>query len=279
MTKSILSEPLQAELSCTARLDALAPHFTKADHGIADRILSHPQTMVRLSARELGRQCGVSEASVVRFAQKLGYNGLEELRQAVRHDLVTSQTAAGQEFPADNEVAEVLAKVVALCSQALEHLVAVLDVDELERAAAALEAADLVHFFAAGGSVRVAQHAAFKLMRMGYLSVVNPEPFAQMAQATLVGPNSVAFGISYTGATKSVNDALAVAGESGAMTVCLTNFAGTEMTEVADVQLITAAPGGVLAANSAQARIAQFAVLDSLVALITPRGGEEGITF
>ena len=114
-------------------------------------------------------------------------------------------------------------------------------------------------------------------MRMGYLAIAQPEPFAQMAQASLVGAQSVAIGISYTGSTKSVCDALSVAHDSGAITICLTNFAGTQITECASIQLITGAPGGVLAANSAQSRAAQLAVLDTLFALIPLRNvnGEE----
>ena len=43
-----------------------------------------------------------------------------------------------------------------------------------------------------------------------------------------------------------------------------------------EFQLITGAPGGILAANSAPARVAQFAVLDAICALIPPReGGRE----
>jgi RpiR family carbohydrate utilization transcriptional regulator len=162
---------------------------------------------------------------------------------------------------------------VSLCSQALQNLIEVLDTDLLAQAAKAVAAADCLHFFSAGGSVRIAQHAAFKLTRMGYLSVAYTDPYTQSAQAALLGPQSVALGLSYTGSTKTVIDALATAQESGAMTVCLTNFAGTPLSKVSDIALITGAPGGILAANSAPARVAQFAVLDAMCALIPPRSG------
>jgi DNA-binding MurR/RpiR family transcriptional regulator len=154
-----------------------------------------------------------------------------------------------------------------------------LDVNELARAAKVILAADRLHFFSAGGSMRVAQHAAFKLMRMGYLSIAHSDPYAQTAQASLIGADEVAIGLSFTGSTKAVIDALAVAKESGATTICLTNFASTPITQVSDIKLITGAPGGILAANSAPARAAQFAVLDAVCALIPPReGGQEATT-
>lgn len=278
MAEALLSESAQLEATCTARISTLYPHFTKADRAIADLTIDHPQTVARLSSRELGRQCGISEASVIRFVQKLGYDGLPEFKEALRRELMASQTPVSAHFSPEDSPAEVISKVVALCSQALQNLLAVLDVGELARAAEAISAAGSMHFFSAGGSMRVAQHAAFKLMRMGYLAVAHSDPYAQSAQAALLEAGAVAVGLSFTGSTKAVVDALAVAKGSGATTICLTNFAGTPITGVSDIQLITGAPGGILAANSAPARVAQFAVLDAICALIPPReGGREAI--
>jgi DNA-binding MurR/RpiR family transcriptional regulator len=203
---------------------------------------------------------------------------LLEFKEALRQELMTSQTPVTADFSPEDSPAEVMSKVVALCSQALQNLVTVLDINELARAAEAISAAECLHFFSAGGSMRVAQHAAFKLMRMGYLSIAHSDPLTQMAQASLIGAGEVAMGLSFTGSTKAVVDALAVVRENRATTICLTNFTGTPITGVSDIKLITGAPGGILAANSAPARVAQFAVLDAICALITPReGGREAI--
>jgi len=277
MSKNVLPEVFQYEIATTSRIFTLSPHFTRADQILADLTINHPQAVIKLSARELGRQCNVSEASVIRFAQKLGYEGLTDFKAALHQELATSQNPAWPDFYGKDTPSEALSKVVTLCSQALQSLISVLDTAELSRAADVINKADAIHFFAAGGSVRVAQHAVFKLMRMGYLAIGYSEIFAQMAQTSVLTSNSVAFGISFTGATKSVCDALAAAQDAGAHTVCLTNFAGTPMTLYSDTKLITGAPGGVLAANSAQARVAQFVVLDTLFSLIPIRsGGGEG---
>jgi RpiR family carbohydrate utilization transcriptional regulator len=273
-SKNALPEELQSELLTTARIFTLSPHFTRADQLIADLTINHPQTVIKLSARELGRQCNVSEASVIRFVQKLGYEGLTDFKEALHHELLTSQNPAWPDFYGKDTPNEALSKVITLCSQALQSLISVLDTDELARAAEAISNADAIHFFAAGGSVRVAQHTLFKLMRMGYLAIGYPEFYTQMAQTSILTPESVAFGISFTGSTKSVCDAMSAAGEAGATTICLTNFAGTPLTLLSEIKLITGAPGGVLAANSAQARVAQFVVLDTLFSLIPMRSTE-----
>ena len=275
MRKNVLREKNHVDLNTTARINTLSPHFTPADQLVADLTINHPQTVIKLSARELGRQCNISEASVIRFVQKLGYEGLTDFKAALQHELITSQTTAWPDFYGKDTPSEVLSKVVTLCTQALQSLVAVLDTNELAKAADIIKNADAIHFFAAGGSIRVAQHAVFKLMRMGYLAISYSELFTQMAQTSLLTSQSVAFGISYTGSTKSICDAMATAKEAGAHAICLTNFAGTPITLYSDLKLITGAPGGVLAANSAQARVAQFVVLDTLFSLIPIRNSGE----
>jgi RpiR family transcriptional regulator, carbohydrate utilization regulator len=273
MAKNRIHKDIQSELVTTTRIFTLTPHFTQADQLLADLTINHPQTVIKLSAREFGRQCGVSEASVIRFVQKLGYEGLTEFKSALHHELVISQNPAWPEFFGKDTPSEALSKVVNLCSQTLQSLMSVLDPNELARAAEVINNTDAVHFFSAGGSIRVAQHAVFKLLRMGYLAIGYSEQFTQMAQTSVLTPKSVAFGISFTGSTKSVCDALAAATEAGAHTIGLTNFAGTPMTGYADIKLITGAPGGLLAANSAHARVAQFVVLDALFSLVSIRNG------
>lgn len=275
MLKNALPDELQSELLTTTRIYTLSPHFTRADQVIVDLTINHPQTVIKLSARELGRQCNVSEASVIRFVQKLGYEGLNDFKEALHHELVISQNPAWPDYCGNYSPNEALSKVIALCSQALQNLMSVLDTDELARAADIISQADAIHFFAAGGSIRVAQHAIFKLMRMGYLAIGNAEYYAQMAQISVLTPRSVAFGISFTGGTKSVCDAMAAARDAGAHTIGLTNFAGTPILLYSDFKFITGAPGGVLAANSAQTRVAQFVVLDTLFSLIPDRIEDE----
>lgn len=72
---------------------ALSPSYQR----VADFILDHYHEAVFMSANQLGMALGVDAATVVRFAQKLGYTGypdlLEDLRKAIRHDLYRARTA------------------------------------------------------------------------------------------------------------------------------------------------------------------------------------------
>jgi DNA-binding MurR/RpiR family transcriptional regulator len=63
---------------------------------IAEYIVSNGTTVSFASLRELGQIIGVSESSIVRFAQELGYDGYPELRQQLRHDVKQRLSSAGR---------------------------------------------------------------------------------------------------------------------------------------------------------------------------------------
>ena len=57
---------------------------------LADYIQQNPRRAVFLRTRELAEACGVSEATVIRFVDRLGYSGYAEFIQALR-DLVDTE--------------------------------------------------------------------------------------------------------------------------------------------------------------------------------------------
>ncbi|MCL6431979.1 MAG: MurR/RpiR family transcriptional regulator [Anaerolineae bacterium] len=60
------------------------PHLTKSQRRLADFIVSSYQEAAFLSAARLARRLDLNEATVIRFAQRLGYAGYPELVQDVR---------------------------------------------------------------------------------------------------------------------------------------------------------------------------------------------------
>lgn len=63
------------------RLEENYPTLTKSEQRIASYVLSDYNQVAFLSAAELAQRMEVSEATVVRFAQSLGFSGFPELRQ------------------------------------------------------------------------------------------------------------------------------------------------------------------------------------------------------
>ena len=72
--------------SVLARLGTLAPSLRESERKIADYILTHPDEITYMSITELAERTDTSEATVIRFAQRLGYSGYAALKIALTID-------------------------------------------------------------------------------------------------------------------------------------------------------------------------------------------------
>lgn len=78
------------------------PDMSKGQRRIAEYILNHYEKAAFMTAAKLGRQAGVSESTVVRFAIELGFEGYPELTRAVQ-DTVRSKLTSVQRIEVTNE--------------------------------------------------------------------------------------------------------------------------------------------------------------------------------
>jgi DNA-binding MurR/RpiR family transcriptional regulator len=87
----------------------------------------------------------------------------------------------------------------------------------------------------------------------------------------------VAIGISHTGMTAEVVDALRVARQRGATTVGITNFGGSALADEAELVLTTAARETTFRSGAMSSRIAQLAVVDCLFSGVAQRSYDQAV--
>lgn len=73
--------------SLMSRIDGMSNQFTKTDWKIVQLIKNSPQEFLSGSAQSLAAKINVSDASIVRFAQKVGFSGLSELKYTLQNEL------------------------------------------------------------------------------------------------------------------------------------------------------------------------------------------------
>lgn len=76
-----------------ARIDGMSNQFTKTDWKIVQYIKKSTSKFIELSAQELAKEIGTSDASIIRFAQKVGYSGLNELKYTMQKDMDKSSSS------------------------------------------------------------------------------------------------------------------------------------------------------------------------------------------
>lgn len=138
----------------------------RQQRSIADYVLEHLTTVPFLSVPELARRVGVSEATVVRFAQRLGYPGFSELKVELV-ELLQQQLRQGADGPAEDVVLDVLGAVAELEVANIRRTVDALDRKVVAEVAEACFAADGVFSFGMGVSAHLAELAAYSLTQIG----------------------------------------------------------------------------------------------------------------
>jgi DNA-binding MurR/RpiR family transcriptional regulator len=159
-------------------------------------------------------------------------------------------------------------KVFQISAQTLRDTLAILDVDQLIRAAGLVRDAKRIDLYGAGGSGIVAQDMYHKLLTVGIFSSASPDAHVQAMSASLLQPGDVALGISHSGATCETVESLTTARQAGAHTIALTNYQGAPITKVADIVLLTASQETTTKGYATASRLAQLALLDALFMVV-----------
>jgi DNA-binding MurR/RpiR family transcriptional regulator len=134
---------------------------------IADYLLEHLQAVSFLSVPELARRVGVSEATVVRFAQRIGYAGFSELKMDLV-ELLQNRLGNSADEGGDPELGDdVLQSVAELESSNIARTVEGLHRDVFKGVAEAIFRAGHTFTFGMGISAHLAQLAAYTLTQVG----------------------------------------------------------------------------------------------------------------
>lgn len=256
------------DIGILVTIRSLLPNLAPVERRVAQAVLDDPQGVAWRSISELARTCGTSATSVVRFCRAIGLRGYPDLRLAlagaVARDDATSVTTASHDIAPDDDAATITKKIAYADARAVTDTANHLDIATLVQVTEALAKAGRIDIYGVGASGFVALDLQMKLQRIGRPAFAWPDPHMAISSASLRGAGDVAIGLSHTGTTVDTIDVLREARSHGALTVAVTNFPWSPITEVADLVLLTAARETAFRTGAMTSRIAQLTVVDCL---------------
>ena len=234
----------------------------KTEKRIADWIAENPGKIISLSIVELAEQCECGEATIVRFAKKLGLNGFQELKFSLASE--NGGSPASTHITDRDSAFEIYEKVCNDIYLSLEKTKSSLKDKSIGEAAEKICKANKIVIFGLGNSSAIAMDASHKFMRAGLNAIAYTDNHMQVIAASHLQENDVAIGISHSGSSKDIVEALKVAKEHNATTIAITNSGKSPILKQSDIVLSTSSQEtqyNILALNS---RIAQLAIIDTL---------------
>ena len=236
--------------------------FSKAEKKIADFLIQNPNNILPLYITELAKECDTSEATIVRFSKRLGFEGYQQLKIAIAQE---SEYHPINENITQNDSAESIFQKVCddiYCS--LEKTKKAIDGDSLERCCQAILASNNILVFGLGNSASVAMDASHKIFRLGLSAHPYTDNHMQSIAAAHTDENSVVIGISHSGQSKDIIQAMQIAKQNGATTIAITNFGKSPIDKASDIILHTVSDETNYRILGLSSRIAQLAIIDSI---------------
>lgn len=249
--------------------------MTPSERAVAQYIVSNQTSVVYLTARELAEAAGVSDATVVRFAQSLGFSGYKDMK--LRIALAAQATepfaeSADASVSARSKVDAAYDRAVA----AIRNTQANLPLSTLTQVVAYLTSARCIYVLGTGTSGVVARDAYIKFTRLGMAALHDEDPHSMAAALAVCQADDVAMAFSHSGNTVEVVRLLEIARANGARIIAVTNNSNSRVATLADHILLTGSDELPFHTFAMTSRIAQLVVVDALVTLIIAEQGDRG---
>lgn len=251
------------------KIKAMYDRMGRAEKKIADFLTENQDEVMSLSVSGLSEKCGCGDATVVRFSKRLGFTGYHEMKLAIAREIGKAESTDG--ITAEDSAFDIFDKVSNEILCALELTKNVLDREQLEKAANTILNARQVLVFGLGNSSSVAMDFQHKLLRAGICASAFCDNHMQAIAASHLTENDVAIGISHSGSSKDIVEALKMAKEKGAVTVCMTNTGKSPILKQSNIVLFTASNETKYRILGLNARIIQLAIINSIYYYIINR--------
>jgi DNA-binding MurR/RpiR family transcriptional regulator len=161
---------IDERLSLNDRIDAALPTMSPAEQKMASFFKSQKEAVLLCSAAEISVKAGTSDATVVRTARSLGFEGLAGLREAILADL----TAPGPEGRLSRTLDDLgqdpggaLGLVLRAHRESLEIMSSSAFAEAFARSVKILFSARRRYLFGLGPSGSVAEYASLQFNRLG----------------------------------------------------------------------------------------------------------------
>ena len=249
--------------------------FSKGQRLIARYIIENYDRAAYMTAAKLGAIVQVSESTVVRFADELGFDGYPDMQHALQELAKTNLTAAQRMKVADNilDKNNILDKVLLGDADKIRHTLEGIDRDAFYAAIEKIVAAEHIYILGVRSSASLAEFLTYNFRMM--FDNVNPvlgtsggEVFEQILN---IGPADVLIAVSFPRYSKRTIRAVQYAHKAGADVVALTDSAASPLAPYSD-QLLTARSD---MASFVDSLVAPLSIINAMVAAVSMRQHDE----
>ena len=178
--------------------------LSKNERILADYILKHPEDVLKMSSKDLGKECFVSTATVYRLCDKLGLSGFSDLKIKITSsldDYRKSNENFNFDFPVNQFQThyEIIQKIKEDYEQTLNLTANLFSLDQLRLIASAMKKAQIIDVYTSAGNINFALNFQFQMQEIGIQVNVPVDEYQQRLIAASSNENHLAIIITFGG--------------------------------------------------------------------------------
>ncbi|MBV8042082.1 MurR/RpiR family transcriptional regulator [Pluralibacter sp.] len=255
-------------MNCLIRIRQRYPGLAQSDKKLADFILAQPDQARHLSSQQLASEAGVSQSSVVKFAQKMGFKGFPALKLALSEALASNPNPHSMpvhnQIRGDDPLRLVGEKLIKDNVAAMHASLDVNSEDKLLESVTLLRNARRIIITGIGASGLVARNFSWKLMKIGFNAVAEQDMHALLATVQAMTQDDLLLAISYSGERREINLAADEALRVGGKILAITGFSPNALQQRASHCLYTIAEEQATRSAAISSTSAQMMLTDLL---------------
>ena len=230
-------------------------------------ILENKEESIKYTLSELSKAAEVGEATVVRLAKQLGFEGFQDFKielavQIAKHSEKESEGIMDSHIEEEDSPSIVAKKITNAISSVLDENLEFLNEKTLVSTVNALLKANKILVFGMGNSGLAAEYFKNKCSRIGLNVTADVNLHYMYTAAALLKPGDVAIGISQYGAGNEVNKVIQIAKEAGATCVCVTHHPSSNLAKRSDYILYSSNRENFLQGDSIATIVSQLHVCE-----------------
>lgn len=247
--------------------------LSKKESAVAEFMAQNREKIIYFSITELAEQTHTSEATITRLCLKLGYGGFQMLKLSVARELIAPQKQIHEQLNPGDSADMIIEKVFNSALETLQQTKAVLDSEAIDRCITVLEHCEKLVILGCGNSAAIAMDAYHKFLRLGKCVQAHADGHMQMIAVSALTERDVVIGISHSGSSRDISQALFLAKKNGATVISITANGNSPVSKLSTISLHTDSPETKFRTYAISSRMAELTILDTLYTGVSLRMG------
>lgn len=251
------------------------PLFSKGQKAIANYIIDHYEKAAYMTASKLGAEAKVSESTVVRFSNEMGFEGYPELQEALR-ELTRVKLKSFQRMEVANNLIgdrDVVDKVLLADSENIKQTLERIDKKAFCEAVEKILSAKNIYIMGFRSSSMLAGFLNYSFrMIFDNIKFIQTTSRSEMFEQILhISSSDVVIAISFPRYSQRIINAVTYASQSKADIIAITDSSQSPIAQLADQVLLACSD----MASFVDSLVAPLSIINALVVAVAQKKNDE----